>query len=295
METSRKSAFFSTRPTAPLALFFLLSGFFPAAAQSDETSQEAEAPAKKPSLWQRLKTEGVRVEVGRGGVRTGPAQAPGGSKTASPPPMDNRSGYGGDSDEPLYTSLGGAGRLGGLFAGDDAERRQKGLLEWPRAAVTFTEYGPHLACWKGTARIWSSAQESKEETFRLCNAPGILKDAFGRPGVINWQVISSYATQMRVAQLMNDHTGSRRTPGPKPPQQPFGLPVSTAMQPGGLIPADDPLDVRLDAMLVRLAWATGYLPIAEMEGIASAGYAEFRDKRLWVVGFEPGGMREAQP
>lgn len=295
MKTSRKPIFGSTRPAAPLTLLLLLCGSFPAAAESDEKSQEAEAPAKKPSLWQRLKTEGVRVEVGRDGVRTGPAQTPGGSKAASPPPMDNRLGYGGDSDEPLYTSLGGAGRLGGLFAGDDAERRQKGLLEWPRAAVTFTEYGPHLPCWKGTARIWSSANQSKDEQFRLCNAPGVVTDAFGRQGVITWQVVSSYATQMRVAQLMGDHTGSRRTTGPQPPQQPFGLPVSTAMQPGGLIPADDPLDVRLDAMLVRLAWATGYLPIAEMEGIASAGFADFRDKRLWVVGFEPGGMRESQP
>lgn len=280
---------------ALILLLSLLAVAFATAARSAEAenAESQDAAPKKPGLWQRLKTDGIRVQVGRDGVTTGPADKAGtGSAQRSGAPFDAAAVYRGDSDQPLYTSLGGAGRLGGLYANDDPEKRQKGLLEWPRAAVTFTKYGPALACWEGTARIWSSANAHADETFRLCNAPSVVPDAFGRPGTISWQVISSYASQLRSAPVLSGHTGAQRTLGPKPPQKPFGLPTVTLRQPGGHIPAVDPLNIRLETMLVRLAWATGYLPVEEMEGLAGSGFAKFGDARLWVVGFDPAGLQQ---
>lgn len=274
-----------------VGLLAALAATFVTAARAADRAPREQSAEKKPSLWQRLKSDGVRVSVGRDGITTGPAQdkaAPGSNRGA---PFNAAAVYRGDSTEPLYTALGGAGRLSGLFAQDDPERRQKGLLDFPRAAVTFTQYGAAMDCWEGTARVWTSESAHTDERFRLCNAPGVVRDAFGRPGTIDWQVVSSYATQLRNAELMQRHTGTQRTLGPKPPQHPFGLPTVTLMQPGGLIPADDPLDTRLDAMLVRLAWATGYLAPDAMEGLAGAGLAHFGDARLWVVGFDPKGLQ----
>lgn len=284
------------RTASRLGLFsflgFLAAAFATAARSAEAQPEPQEAPPKKPSLWQRLKSDGLTVKVERDGVTTGPATKPGGPDTQrAATPFDAAAVYRGDSDEPLYTALGGAGRLGGLYATDDPEKRQKGLLEWPRAAVTFTSYGPTLACWEGTARIWTSVSAQTDERFRLCNAPSVVPDAFGRPGTVSWQVVSSYASQLRSAPVLSGHTGAQRTQGPKPPQRPFGLSTVTLRQPGGLIPAVDPLNIRLDSMLVRLVWATGYLPVAEMEGLAGSGFAAFGDARLWVVGFDPAGLQ----
>lgn len=39
--------------------------------------EPTEPPPKKPSLWQRLKTDGISVQVGRDGVTAGPADTAG--------------------------------------------------------------------------------------------------------------------------------------------------------------------------------------------------------------------------
>ncbi|MEN9112875.1 hypothetical protein, partial [Xanthomonas perforans] len=68
----------------------------------------------------------------------------------------------------IYTPINGVGKLPNLFKGDNHQQAQLGKLEWPRVALTFTEWGASLPCWTAEARIWTSPNASSVETFRTC-------------------------------------------------------------------------------------------------------------------------------
>lgn len=41
----------------------------------------------------------------------------------------------------IYAPISGVGKLSGLFKGDNHQAAQAGRLDWPRVALTFTEWG----------------------------------------------------------------------------------------------------------------------------------------------------------
>ena len=157
-----QSVFYRTsRQLLPLiALVAVALGAAPASIAASES-------APKPSLWDRMKTgakQGYeRSELGRG--RSASSAVP-------------ESSADGPLFEPITPATGG--RFEGLFANDDHTQAQRGQLQWPRAAITFTEFGSTLPCWTVRARIWSSATKSEDETFRICDAPVTSTDDLGR-------------------------------------------------------------------------------------------------------------------
>lgn len=249
---------------------------------------------KKPGFWRRLANEGLRIEVGKDGVRTGPAQQAGASTGGGA----SNAGliYQGDSIEPLHTPISGANVLPGLFANDDYTAASKGRLEWPRVAVTWKEFGEQMPCWLGEARVWSSATSSKTESFRLCTSAIEVKDDLGQSGFLKWQSISALGTRLRNTELnFTENTGAKRTQGPLPPLKPFGVNIAVKMQPGGLHTADNFLRVRYEAIIVRLAWVSGFLRPEDITDTVGMELNRSADKRLWVAGFDAAGNKDAQP
>lgn len=53
----------------------------------------------------------------------------------------------------IYTPINGAGKLPNLFKGDNHQAAQGGKLEWPRVALTFTEWGASLPCWTASPHL----------------------------------------------------------------------------------------------------------------------------------------------
>lgn len=46
----------------------------------------------------------------------------------------------------IYTPISGAGKIRGLFKADNHQLAQQGKLDWPRVALTYTEWGASLTC-----------------------------------------------------------------------------------------------------------------------------------------------------
>jgi hypothetical protein len=67
------------------------------------------------------------------------------------------------------------------------------------------------------------------------------------------------------------------------------------MQPGGLHTADNFLRVRYEAIIVRLAWVSGFLRPEDITDTVGMELNRSADKRLWVAGFDAEGNRDAQP
>ncbi|MCW0390825.1 hypothetical protein [Xanthomonas sacchari] len=185
---------------------------------------------------------------------------------------------------PLYTPLSGAGTLPGLFKGDNHQASQAGRLDWPRAALTFTEWGTSLPCWTVEAKIWTSPTASSVETFRACaDAPLTDTDDLGETAELNTSALwkgRDTLTGIRVP-ASKPNTGAQRSTGPNPPAQPFAVNVS---RPGV---ADRAVDVAL-----RVAWVSGFLQTADLHPGASGLLTPFKDARLWTAGFKPDGNRD---
>ncbi|MGN5554256.1 hypothetical protein ABVB18_21805, partial [Xanthomonas citri pv. mangiferaeindicae] len=156
----------------------------------------------------------------------------------------------------IYTPINGAGKLPNLFKGDNHQQAQLGKLEWPRVALTFTEWGASLPCWTVEARIWTSPTASSVETFRTCFDAAVTEtDDLGETAELNsaalWKGRDSLSG-IRVPPS-KPNTGARRSTGPNPPAQLFGVNVS---RPGV---ADRAVDVAL-----RVAWVSGFLQTADL-------------------------------
>ncbi|WP_017167330.1 hypothetical protein [Xanthomonas phaseoli] len=184
----------------------------------------------------------------------------------------------------IYEPLSGAGKLPGLFKGGNHQAAQTGRLEWPRGALTFTEWGVSLPCWTVEARIWTGPAVSSTETFRACaDAPLTETDDLGEVAELNTSALwkgRDTLTGIRVP-ASKPNTGAQRSVGPNPPAQPFVVNVS---RPGV---SDKAVDVAL-----RVAWVSGFLQTADLHPGPSGMLTPFKDTRLWIAGFKPDGNRD---
>lgn len=277
---SRVSAFVVARSIVALMLLSMA-----AVSAATESKKEAE---KKPGFWKRLATEGLTVEVGKDGIRTGPANEARTSPGQRGGLASTADILAGDSNEPMHTRVTGGNRLTGIFSNDNVNQARKGLLEWPRVAVTFKEFGLYEPCWLVEARVWTSPTKYTDESFRICTAPITVTDDIGNSANLKWQAVSALAAQLTGRELhFADNTGGQRTKGPLPPLKPFGVNLAVKKQPGGLHAADNNLHVRYDSILVRLAWVAGFVRTDDLTGMSNSF-----DKRMWVAGFDAAGNKD---
>lgn len=186
---------------------------------------------------------------------------------------------------PIYTPISGAGKIVGLFKNEDHQAAQMGRLDWPRAALTFREWGASLPCWTVEARIWTSATTSTSETFRACaDAPLINRDDLGEEAELNDNARAKATTDLMVGLRVRPgkpNTGDDRTTGPTPPREPFNVRTTR----DGV--ADQARRVALSA-----AWVSGYLRAEDLYPGPSGFLTPFRDTRMWIGGFDPAGNRD---
>jgi len=184
----------------------------------------------------------------------------------------------------IYTPLSGAGKLPKLFRADNHQQAQLGKLEWPRVALTYTEWGASLPCWTVEARIWTSPASSTTETFRTCaNAAVTETDDLGDTAELNTSALwkgRDTLTGVRVPSG-KPNTGASRSTGPNPPAQPFVVNVS---RPGV---SDRAVDVAL-----RVAWVSGFIQTSDLHPGPSGILTPFKDTRMWIAGFRPDGNRD---
>ncbi|TSK01617.1 hypothetical protein FPL06_15860 [Xanthomonas citri pv. glycines] len=184
----------------------------------------------------------------------------------------------------IYTPISGAGKLPGLFKADNHQQAQLGKLDWPRVALTYTEWGASLPCWTVEARIWTSPSASTTETFRTCaDAPLTETDDLGETAELNTAALWKGRDALNGVRVppSRPNTGTTRPTGPNPPAQPFVLNVS---RPGV---SDKAVDVAL-----RVAWISGFIQTADLHPGPSGLLTPFKDSRLWIAGFKPDGNRD---
>jgi hypothetical protein len=234
---------------------------------------------QKPSFWQRVKN----------GVAQGVEQSRTGSKrqtSLSDGLTDNR--HQGPVFEPISPASGG--RFQGLFASGDHQMAQLGQLSWPRAAITFVEYGGELPCWTMRAKIWTSARASTVETFRICDAPVMSKDDLGQAATLQESSLLYLNRRMLgVRVLSGANTGTERTEGPNPPLEPWNIRVSRTST------SHRNIGEQLSMILPRLAWVSGYATDADIYRGSRTIATGFQDSRMWFAGFDPAGNRDAAP
>ncbi|PPT93115.1 hypothetical protein [Xanthomonas arboricola] len=184
----------------------------------------------------------------------------------------------------IYEPVSGPGKLPGLFKGDNHQQAQLGKLDWPRVALTFTEWGASLPCWTTEARIWTSSTASSVETFRTCFDAAVTEtDDLGETAELNSAALWKGRDSLNGIRVppSNPNTGAQRSTGPNPPAQPFVVNVS---RPGV---ADRAVDVAL-----RVAWVSGFIQTADLHPGPSGMLTPFKDNRVWIAGFKPDGNRD---
>ncbi|ATB58023.1 MULTISPECIES: hypothetical protein [Xanthomonas] len=184
----------------------------------------------------------------------------------------------------IYMPINGAGKLPNLFEGDNHQAAQAGRLDWPRVALTFTEWGASLPCWTVEARIWTSPTASSTETFRTCFDAAVTEtDDLGETAELNTSALWKGRDSLNGVRVppSKPNTGAQRSAGPNPPAQPFVVNVS---RPGV---ADRAVDVSL-----RVAWVSGFIQTADLHPGASGMLTPFKDSRLWIAAFKPDGNRD---
>lgn len=184
----------------------------------------------------------------------------------------------------IYTPFSGAGKLPGLFKVDNHQQAQLGKLDWPRVALTFTEWNESQPCWTVEARIWASSSASTTETFRTCADAALTEtDDLGETAELNTSATWKGRDTLTGARVppSKPNTGTQRSTGPNPPNQPFVLNVS---RPGV---ADRAVDVSL-----RIAWVAGFIQTSDLHPGPSGMLTPFKDSRMWIAEFKPDGNRD---
>ncbi|HEL4774023.1 TPA: hypothetical protein UON56_001925 [Stenotrophomonas maltophilia] len=253
----------TTRMAAALATALLLSGQSASAQEASRSTPQAEKPGFFRQLGTSLKNAGQEMI----GVKS--TGLPG--KQAS-------------GSQQIYTPVSGAGKLPGLFKADNHQLAQQGRLDWPRVALTYTEWGTSLPCWTVEARIWNSATASTTETFRACaDAPLTMTDDLGDTAEFNTAALWKGRDALMGIRVPagKPNTGANRSIGPNPPSQPFVVNVS---RPGV---SDRAVDVAL-----RAAWVSGFIQTVDLHPGASGLLTPFKDSRVWIAGFKPEGSRD---
>lgn len=193
-----------------------------------------------------------------------------------------------DSGVTLYRPLSTSRRIEGLYAKQDQQLANYGKLAYPRVALAFLKYGPHLKCWDVQATIWSSPASSADETFRICDTDVVVKDDVGNKAVVSFQAMNTISNKLEFSTppLGMKNTGGVRSRGPLPPEKPFKM---------NFVKNDmfkaNPLSVRFNNIVSRIAYISGYIPLrnaSPMELVQTAFY----DYRMWVWKFEEGGLVE---
>ncbi|PZT11793.1 hypothetical protein A7X82_17720 [Stenotrophomonas maltophilia] len=246
-----------------LAAALLLSAYAVSAQEAAQPKPESERPGFFRQLGTSLKNAGQEM-IGVKPTGATASQASG--------------------NQPIYTPVSGAGKIQGLFKGDNHQLAQQGRLDWPRVALTYTEWGMSVPCWTVEAKIWTGPSASTTETFRTCaNAPVTVTDDLGDTAEFNtaalWKGRDSL-TGVRVP-TGKPNTGASRSTGPNPPAQPFVVNVS---RPGV---SDRAVDVAL-----RVAFVSGFLQTADLHPGAAGMLTPFKDGRMWIAGFKPEGNRD---
>ncbi|MEA9753719.1 hypothetical protein VDG64_00690 [Xanthomonas campestris pv. raphani] len=231
------------------------------------STQAQDVPAQKPGFFRQLGKSLADSGKQMVGIKPHSGSKAGSQRTGS-----------------IYTPVSGAGKLPGLFKGDNHQQAQLGKLDWPRVALTFTEWGASLPCWTAEARIWSSPTASSVETFRTCFDAAVTEtDDLGETAELNSAALwkgRDTLTGIRVPPS-KPNTGAQRSTDPNPPAQPFVVNVS---RPGV---ADRAMDVSL-----RIAWVAGFIQTADLHPGPSGMLTPFKDTRLWIAGFKPDGNRD---
>lgn len=234
---------------------------------SAQTHAEQEEVPNKPGFFRQLGTS--LKDAGQQMVGGKPAQ--GRTKSAA-------------AGGAIYVPVGGAGKLPGLFKQDNHQQAQQGHLDWPRVALTFTEWGASLHCWTVEARIWTAASISTTETFRTCpNAAVTETDDLGDTAELNTAALWKGRDALMGIRVpaSKPNTGASRSTGPNPPSQPF---VVNVARPGV---SDRAVDVAL-----RVAWVSGFIQTADLHPGASGLLTPFKESRMWIAGFKPEGNRD---
>lgn len=245
-----------------------LAGALAAAAASAASAQEGSPPpAEKPGFFRQL----------------GDSLKDAGQRSVGVKPKARNAGAAGSLV--AYTPISGAGRLQGLYSGQDHRQAQAGRLEWPRVALTFTAWGASLPCWTVEARIWTSASASTTETFKACaDAPLTVKDDLGDEAELDDRARAAATTDLMVGLRVKPgkpNTGEQRTTGPNPPAEPFNVRV-----------ARDGVAWQARKVALSAAWAAGFLRAEDLRPGASGILTPFRDSRMWIAGFKPEGNRD---
>ncbi|MCC5094280.1 MULTISPECIES: hypothetical protein [Xanthomonas] len=231
------------------------------------TTHAQDVPAQKPGFFRQL---------GKGLADTGKQMV------GIQPNAGTKAGSQGAGS--IYEPLNGAAKLPNLFKGDTHQAAQLGKLDWPRVALTFTEWGASQPCWTAEARIWTSPTASNVETFRTCFDAALTEtDDLGETAELNSAALwkgRDTLTGIRVLPS-KPNTGAQRSTGPNPPAQPFVVNVS---RPGV---ADRAVDVSL-----RIAWVSGLIQTADLHPGPSGLLTPFKDSRMWIAGFKPDGNRD---
>lgn len=149
---------------------------------------------------------------------------------------------------------------------------------WPRAALTFLEYGANLPCWTVRATIWQSPSAHHDETFQVCHAPIVATDALGNESITTSYDLSSVWRRTNFQPITHAPSSMERTIGPNPPATFFAVPIS-----------DHPLEVQYKYMLERLAWISSSTD-HDMPTTDSGKYT-----LMWTAGFEPAGNHDHKP
>ncbi|ASK91257.1 hypothetical protein KWH04_00025 [Xanthomonas campestris pv. trichodesmae] len=231
------------------------------------TTQAQNLPAQKPGFFRQLGKSLADSGKQMVGIKPNAGTKAGSQGTGS-----------------IYEPLSGAGKLPNLFKGDNHLQAQLGKLEWPRVALTFTEWGATLPCWTAEARIWTSPTASSVETFRTCfNAALTETDDLGEVAELNNAALWKGRDSLDGIRVPpgKPNTGAQRSTGPNPPAQPFVVNVS---RPGV---ADRAVDVAL-----RVAWVSGFLQTADLHPGPSGLLTPFKDTRLWIAAFKSDGNHD---
>lgn len=252
-----------TRMATTLATALLLSAHAVSAQEAAQPKPESERPGFFRRLGTSLKNAGQEM-IGVKPTGATASQASG--------------------NQPIYTPVSGAGKIQGLFKGDNHQLAQQGRLDWPRVSLTFQEWGASLPCWTVVAEIWTSPSASTVETFRTCaNAALTETDDLGDPAELNTAALWKGRDSLMGVRVPSNkaNTGANRSTGPNPPAQTFVVNVS---RPGV---SDKAVDVAL-----RVAWISGFLQTADLHPGAAGMLTPFKDGRLWIAGFKPEGNRD---
>lgn len=252
-----------TRMAAGLAAALLLTAYS-AGAQSHPEQEEA---PNRPGFFRQLGTSLKNA----GGQMVGVKPAQGGAKAAA--------GAGA-----IYAPVSGGGKLPGLFKGDNHQLAQQGKLDWPRVALTYTEWGASLPCWTVEARIWTSPASSTTETFRTCASAAVTEtDDLGEVAELNDAALWKGKDTLRGIRVLpsKPNTGAQRSTGPNPPAQPFQVNVSR-----------DAVANRAGEVALRVAWVSGFIQTSDLHPGPSGILTPFKDSRMWIAGFKPDGNRD---